>query len=60
MKALGKYKIDVPTAEVYKTELKKGQVKYIKQWQDDGVRGILDWAIQLNYYRILLEEAGLT
>ena len=60
MKALGKYKIDVPTAEVYKTGLKKGQVKYIKQWQDDGVRGILDWAIQLNYYRILLEEAGLT
>lgn len=59
MKALGKYKVDVPTGEVYKSGLKKGQPKYKKEWFDDGVRNILDWAIQLNYYRILLEQQGL-
>lgn len=58
MKALGKYKIDVPTGEVYKSGLKKGELKFKKEWRDDGVRGILDWAIQLNYYRILLEQQG--
>ena len=59
MKALGKYKVDVPTGEVYKSGLKKGEIKYKKEWRDDGVKGILDWAIQLNYYRILLEQQGL-
>ncbi|MBP2664658.1 MAG: Uncharacterized protein H6Q71_2606 [Firmicutes bacterium] len=59
MRALGRYKVDVPTGEVYKTGLKKGQEKYKKDWRDDGVRGILDWAIQLNCYRILLEQQGL-
>ena len=58
MKALGRYKVDVPTGEVYKTGAKKGQPKYAKEWRDGGVRGILDWAIQLNYYRILLEQHG--
>ena len=58
MKALGYYKVDVPTGEVYKTGLKKGQPKTRKEWRTDGVRHLLDWAIQLNYYRILLEEAG--
>ena len=60
MKALGYYKVDVPTGEVYKTGLKKGQPKTRKEWRTDGVRHILDWAIQLNYYRILLEQRGFT
>ena len=59
MRAMGKYKIDVPTGEVYKTGLKKGQPKSVKEWRDDGVRHILDWAIQLNYYRMLLEQQGM-
>lgn len=59
MKALGKYKVDVPTGKVYKSGLKKGEIKYTKAWRDDGVKGILDWAIQLNYYCILLEQQGL-
>lgn len=58
MRALGYYKVDVPTGEVYKTGLKKGQPKTKKEWHTDGVRHILDWAIQLNYYRILLEQRG--
>ena len=60
MRALGYYKVDVPTGEVYKTGLKKGQPKTKKEWRTDGVRHILDWAIQLNYYRILLEQRGFT
>lgn len=58
MKALGYYKVDVPTGDVYKTGIKKGQPKTKKEWRTDGVRHILDWAIQLNYYRILLEQKG--
>lgn len=58
MKALGFYKVDVPTGEVYKTGLKKGQPKTRKEWRTDGVKHLLEWAIQLNYYRILLEQAG--
>ena len=60
MKALGYYKVDVPTGEVYKTGAKKGQPKTRKEWRTDGVKHLLDWAIQLNYYRILLEERGYT
>ena len=58
MKALGYYKVDVPTGEVYKTGIKKGQPKTKKEWRTDGVHHVLDWAIQLNYYRILLEQKG--
>ena len=58
MRALGYYKVGVPTGEVYKTGLKKGQPKTKKEWRTDGVRHVLDWAIQLNYYRILLEQRG--
>lgn len=58
MKALGYYKVDVPTGEVFKTGLRKGQMKTRKEWRSDGVRHLLDWAIQLNYYRILLEKQG--
>ena len=59
MKALGMYKVDVPTNEIYKSGLKKGQIKYRKEWRHDGIKGIMDWAIQLNYYRILLQKQGL-
>lgn len=58
MKALGIYKVDVPTGEVYKTGTRKGQLKTRKEIRYGGVRHVLDWAIQLNYYRILLEKAG--
>ncbi|MBQ9615476.1 MAG: hypothetical protein IJR38_03970 [Selenomonadaceae bacterium] len=58
MMALGIYKVDVPTGEVYKTGLKKGKPKTRKEFRYDGVRHVWDWAIQLNYYRMLLEKAG--
>ena len=58
MKALGIYKAKVDTGEVYKSGVKKGQHKFRSELRFDGVRDILDWAIQLNYYRILLERAG--
>ena len=57
-KALGIYKVDVHTGEIYKTGAKKGQPKTRKEFRYDGVRHIMDWAIQLNYYRMLLEQAG--
>ena len=60
MKALGRYKVDIPTGQYYLSGIKKGEPKYKKEWREDGVKGILDWAIQLNYYRILLEKQGLT
>ena len=58
MKALGIYKVKIDTGEVYKSGLKKGQPKYKTELRNDGVRDLLEWAIQLNYYRILLEEQG--
>ena len=58
MKALGIYKMDVPTGEVFKSGMRKGQPKTRKELRYDGVRHVLDWAIQLNYYRMLLEKAG--
>ncbi len=60
MKALGIYKVDVPTGEVFKTGARKGQPKMRKELRYDGVRHVMDWAIQLNYYRMLLEKAGFT
>ena len=58
MKALGIYKVKVDTGEVYKSGLKKGQPKFRTELRYDGVRDLLDWSIQLNYYRLLLERAG--
>ena len=58
MKALGIYKVDVETGEVYKSGAKKGLPKTRKEFRYDGVRDLLDWAIQLNYYRMLLERQG--
>ena len=56
MIALGYYKEELPTGEVYKTGLKKGQPKTKKVWRYDGVRKLYEWAIQVNGYRLLLEE----
>ncbi len=56
MIALGYYREDVPTGEVYKTGLKKGQPKTKKVWRTDGVRQLYEWAVQVNAYRLLLEE----
>lgn len=54
--ALGFYKVDEPTGEVYKTGIKKGQPKTRKVVKKDGIRHLFEWAVQLNAYRILLEE----
>ena len=59
MKSLGMYKVDVPTGEVYKTGPRQGQPKTVKVWRYDGIRHILPWAIQVNWYRMLLEAQGL-
>ena len=58
MKALGIYKKYIATGEVYKTGAKKGQPKYRQEFRYDGVHHVLEWAIQLNYYRMLLESQG--
>ena len=58
MRALGIYKVRIDTGEVYKSGLKKGQPKFRTELRFDGVRDLLDWSIQLNYYRLLLERAG--
>ena len=58
MKALGYYKVDIPTGEVYKTGLRKGHPKTRKSWRTDGVRKLFEWSVQLNYYRMLLEQQG--
>ena len=58
MRALGIYKVKIDTGEVYKSGLKKGQPKFKIELRYDGVRDLLDWSIQLNYYRLLLERAG--
>ena len=58
MRALGIYKVKVDTGEFYKSGLKKGQPKFKTELRFDGVRDLLDWSIQLNYYRLLLERAG--
>lgn len=54
--ALGYYKIDEPTGEVYKSGFKKGMPKIRKVLKVDGVRHILQWAVQVNAYRMLLEQ----
>ena len=58
MRALGIYKVKIDKGEVYKSGLKKGQPKFKTELRYDGVRDLLDWSIQLNYYRLLLERAG--
>lgn len=58
MKALGIYKVRVPTGDVYQTGARKGQPKYRNELRYGGVRQVWEWAVQLNYYRILLEQNG--
>ena len=60
MRALGICKEKIDTGEVYKSGVKKGQPKFRTELRFDGVRDLLDWAIQLNAYRMLLEGAGFT
>lgn len=57
-KALGIYSVEVPTGEVFKTGLRKGQPKYRKELRKDGVKDVFEWALQTNFYRMLLEEHG--
>lgn len=60
MRCRGRYAVSIPAPdnEVYKTGAKKGQVKTVKVWRDDGVKHCLDYALQLNSYRVLLQQAG--
>jgi len=58
MRALGIYKVDVDIGELYKTSVKKGQPKTKKEFRFDGVKDVFEWAVQLNYYRLLLEQQG--
>lgn len=55
-KALGLQQVEVPTGEYYKSGEKKGRPKTRKEWRDGGHKDRLDWAVQLNFYRMLLEE----
>lgn len=58
MKALGYHQVEVETGEVYKSGAKKGLPKTRKEWREDGRKDRLDWAIQLNDYRMKLERLG--
>ena len=58
MKVLGIYKVKVDTGEIFKSGAKKGLPKFRTELRFDGVRDLLDWAIQLNAYRMLLERVG--
>ena len=56
MKVLGLRSVDVETGEAYKSGAKKGQPKTRKEIVDGGVPDRLDWAIQLNDYRMKLQQ----
>jgi hypothetical protein len=58
MKALGWYQVDVPTGEIYKSGQNKGKPKTKKETRKDGKKDRLDWAIQMNDYRMKLEKCG--
>ena len=58
-KALGRYQKEVETGEYYKRDgknAKKGDPKTRMEWFEGGVRHVFSEAIQLNDYRIKLEE----
>ena len=59
MRCRGRYAVSIPSPdnEVYKSGAKKGQVKTVKIWRNDGVKHCLDYALQLNSYRLLLQQA---
>lgn len=51
--------VDVPTGEVYKTGARKGEPKTKKEYyRVQGDPDMPETELQLNHYRILLEEAG--
>lgn len=58
MKALGIYQVEVETGEVYKSGARKGQPKKVKQIRTDGEPDLFNEEIQLNDYRMKLEDAG--
>jgi hypothetical protein len=56
-KALGWHVIEIETTEIYKSGKNKGQFKKIKELrQDPEFIDVRDWALQLNFYRILAEK----
>ena len=60
MVCLGYKQVDVPTGEVYKTDCKsgrKGDPKYRKETVQ-GEPELTEQALQLNMYRMMLEDAG--
>jgi len=58
MKALGYYQANIETGEYYKSGAKKGLPKTRKEIREGGYKNRLDWAIQLNDYRMKLEALG--
>lgn len=60
MRCRGRYSVSIPSPnnEVYKSGPKKNQVKTTKVWRDDGVKHCLDYSLQLNSYRLLLQQAS--
>ena len=58
MRALRYAPVSVATGEFFKSGPRKGTEKTKIEWQCGGPRGILEWAIQINYYRVLLETSG--
>lgn len=62
-KALGIVPKLVPSGEFYKTSnkdkgYKKGDPKMKTIYEFGGRKSRMDWALQLNFYRMLLEESG--
>ena len=57
MKCLGIEMVDMPTGEVYKTGPKKGQMK-TKKMPKQGVPDLDEQALQLNMYRLMLQDSG--
>lgn len=58
MTALGFRSVNTPTGKIFKTGARKGQPKTRKKWKNDGIRKIYEWALQVNAYRMLLEQNG--
>lgn len=57
-KSLGIGKVEIETGEFYKTGLKKGQPKTRKEIVYNKLKSRMEWALQQNFYRMLLEEYG--
>ena len=57
MKCLGIEMVSEPTGEIYKTGPKKGQMK-TKKMPRQGVPDLTEQALQLNMYRLMLQDSG--